>query len=136
VIDRLDREEDGSLLVIDYKTGGYGKISVKKEKYESMDLNRESIKKNIKSFQLPIYIHFMEGLYKGEKIDAAFYDLKKGKLIRLFDKKMEYKDNIMEKVMQSLEFILKEIQNPDNCFEANNSDRNACEHCPFGSMCR
>ncbi len=54
-VDRIDRLDDDSLLIIDYKTGGSDKMPVSSARIADLALSRPFLKNTVKSFQLPIY---------------------------------------------------------------------------------
>ncbi|HQP91222.1 MAG TPA: PD-(D/E)XK nuclease family protein, partial [Candidatus Omnitrophota bacterium] len=74
-IDRIDLLEDNSLLVLDYKTGA-GELPSSLDRIQSKPWSRKYLKKTIRSFQLPLYLHFAGNAYPGKDIDAGLYQLK------------------------------------------------------------
>lgn len=136
-IDRIDKLEDGSILIIDYKTGSTDTPPKGIKILEKMELNRESIRQAVCSFQLPLYLYLLQEKYEEKKISAALYNLKTIEL-DYFPKQKE--DNVQEKIMQkclqALEFIVSEIQDPERPFEATQDKEDRCEYCPFFYLCR
>ncbi|MFH0796422.1 MAG: PD-(D/E)XK nuclease family protein [Candidatus Omnitrophota bacterium] len=132
-VDRIDRLPDGRLLVIDYKTGAERKTpSVKK--MESMELNRESIRESINSFQMPLYIFFIDREYKTTGTTAALYYLRDIGLTEFpGEESLAQKELIMEKCLQALEYILSEITDPAVGF---GPDEESCRRCQFVDICR
>ncbi|MBU2614179.1 MAG: PD-(D/E)XK nuclease family protein [Elusimicrobia bacterium] len=139
-IDRIDQLQDGTILIVDYKTGSGLKIPAKKlydagpEEFQT----REDIRKKIKSFQLPLYVHLAKGIYKTDSVNAGLYLLKETGINYLFDDKAGPKSReiSMKICMSSLNFILSEILNPAKPFAINEEDTRACEYCPFTYLCR
>ena len=139
-IDRIDSLKDGTLLILDYKTGAIslsqslkvlGKIGEK--------LSRETIKNAVRSLQLPIYMHFVGAEHKTDtvKLNAGLYDLKKGS-IELFYKKEDAAEKKLKYdiCMKALEFVLNEITDETEPFAADDSDSRQCSACPFYYACR
>ncbi|MDO8970522.1 MAG: PD-(D/E)XK nuclease family protein, partial [Saprospiraceae bacterium] len=105
-IDRIDRLDSGTLLVLDYKTGSSdimprGIASLKKAEENP---NRKSIRQAMRSFQLPLYLYCVQEQYPGEAMSAALYNLRTVSL-DIFPKEKEYeqKDELMETCIGLLE---------------------------------
>ena len=141
-IDRIDRLEDNSLLIIDYKTGSTDVMPARINRLEALDLTRESIKDTIKSFQLPLYCYFVQQTEKNTEINAALYNLRNPQedsgLKKLFDEDQDsrQKEKIMSVFMRAMEFIILEILNPEIPFKADQEDAYNCNNCPFFYLCR
>jgi len=142
-IDRIDRISDGTVVVIDYKTGDTSHLVPRKGSHAEASLfNRRWIKDNIKSFQLPLYLYFLQQKYGSERTNACLYNLREaGKrdcLNFLFSNndEMADKDSLMAGYMAALEYTLAEINDPQKPFEADDSDEFACKYCPFGALCK
>ncbi|MFA5392963.1 MAG: PD-(D/E)XK nuclease family protein [Candidatus Ratteibacteria bacterium] len=132
-VDRIDRLPDGRLLVIDYKTGAERKVPAVK-KLELMELNRKSIREAVNSFQLPLYIDFIEKKYKAAGTTAALYYLRKINLVEFPGKEyLPQKEQIMGQCLRALKYILSEIINPAVNFCP---DEDSCRNCQFGDICR
>lgn len=144
IIDRIDRLDDGTLLVLDYKTGS-GDIMPLCDagKIESAGFSREAFKNTIKSFQLPLYLHMVDNdpKYKGGRANAALYMIKDLKedfgIKKLFkEEALADKDKVTAVYIKVLECLLSDILNPSVAFEADESDSRQCENCPFFYICR
>ena len=140
-IDRIDRLKDGSVLIIDYKTGGDDPMPSKLAKIREMEMSREAIKKTVKSFQLPLYIHMLDnaGLVKtsGVNVDACLYYVRKAEIKSLFEKdKIEDFKEALNVYMTALDFIISEINDPKACFVADEDDSHYCKNCPFFYLCK
>jgi len=132
-VDRIDRLPDGRLLVIDYKTGAEQKMPVVK-KLDKMELNRRSIRDAVNSFQLPLYINFIEKRYEAANTTAALYYLRKTSLVEFpGEEYLSQKEMIMEKCLQALRSILSEITDKTVGFDP---DEDSCRNCRFGDICR
>lgn len=138
-IDRIDELIDGSLLIIDYKTGGY-ETMLKNLHIDEGLLSRELIKKKIRSFQLPLYQFVVESLYPNFNINAGFYDIReKDKPIKLLfseDEKEENKSQKKNLYFKCLDFIIEEILNPEINFVADDTEEDYCKNCSFKYLCR
>ena len=140
IIDRIDKLSDGGILILDYKTGSTDIMPQDIEKIESEGFNRESFKKTIKSFQLPLYLYFVDKIYKDKKIDAAIYSIRDAGgnscLKELIKDRHSEKGKIMEVYLKALDSILNDILNPDIPFKADEEDPRRCATCPFFYLCR
>ena len=135
IVDRVDRLEDGSVLILDYKSGSEMLKPRQTNKLEEMEFKRESIRDRIKSFQLPLYYHFENKKYEDAPLNAALYSLRNFKLTYLHDKKTDIVKT-MDICMRALEFILREILDPDKTFTADREKEHSCTYCPFFYLCR
>lgn len=143
IVDRIDQLEDGSFVVLDYKTGGRdifpaGDVG----QLEEMELNRTSIKENIKSFQLPLYLLILKNHKKFQKknLNAALYFVKEtGRdcLRSLFknETSLKERDLLMQGYFICLEEIFKEIFDSDIPFVADEEEYQ-CRACPYFYLCR
>ena len=118
-LDRVDRMEDESILLLDYKTGSFNPMPKGIELIESMELSRESIRETVKSFQIPLYFFYLDKYFKDKEVNAAFYNLQTLEITRFIDSKMGYdRDRIKAAFLKPLDFILKEILDPETPFIA------------------
>ncbi len=112
-IDRVDRLKDGSVLLLDYKTGAIDQMPMGLEMIENMDLSRESILEHIRSFQLPLYYLYLDKYFSGETVRAAFYNLRTLKISRFPDSKTEGQgERIKTAFLRALDAVLGEILDP------------------------
>ncbi len=114
IVDRIDRMQDGSLMIVDYKTGSLNPIPKKFEHIEQMDLNRANILEYVKSFQIPLYFYYMTKKFSGEPVNAGIYNLRTLKVEKFVDARMaqDY-DRINQIFLRALDFVVDEILNPD-----------------------
>ena len=132
-IDRADINEDGTIYIIDYKTGK-AEPPLYKTFIEDCDFTREIIAGNIKSFQLIIYKYLYEKKY-GKQIDnCLIYSIKDCKRYALFNEKS---DNLrlFDSTIKQLKYIISEI-NGDEPFRSEFYDDVKCERCPYFYLCR
>lgn len=136
-IDRLDRMNDGTLVVVDYKTGSTDKMPARLAALEGMDLSFDGIKRAVASFQLPIYLHLASRAFPGVPMDAALYDLRTAELKNFYREKTDTEKAARTKhCMAALQYILEEIVNPEVPFRGEDQNRDHCLQCPFFYACR
>ncbi|MBP9854979.1 MAG: PD-(D/E)XK nuclease family protein [Candidatus Omnitrophica bacterium] len=110
IIDRIDRMQDGTIMIIDYKTGSENTMPKNIDQIGSMDLSRENIFRHIPSFQIPLYFHFLLNEYKGVPINAALYNLRTLKIDPFIDQKTIHSYEQIDQIfMNALDFIVSEI---------------------------
>lgn len=141
IIDRIDRLADGSILIIDYKTGNADIMPrLDTDKAEAPDFTREALRDSVKSFQLPLYVYLAanDGKYSDTKINACLYSIKDLSLNQLFKKGEEPADTakLMDLYLKALGSIIKDILNPKIPFKADESEAYRCDNCPFFYLCR
>jgi len=114
VIDRIDKMQDGTIMLIDYKTGSVDLMPRAIEHIASMELSRESILEYVQSFQIPLYFYYLDKHYKNQPINAALYNLRTMELKKFIDHKMPFsREQIIAAFMRALDYIMSEILNPD-----------------------
>jgi len=138
-IDRIDRLNDKSLLVIDYKTGTSDAVpaglSVLKKAAQQGE--RRSIKQAVHSFQLPLYLHCVQEQYPNQEVGAALYNLRSSGLDTFpGGRESADKEEIVQACLELLGMVVEEIHNPDIPFVADDAIGKNCEYCPFVSLCR
>lgn len=113
IVDRVDELADGTVMIIDYKTGSVDVMPQAYDKVETLELSRESIRDTIQSFQIPLYFHYLHKQFAGRPINAALYNLRTMTVSRYVDKKMEADYERLNKAfLRALDFIMTEIFNP------------------------
>ena len=141
-IDRIDRLQDDSCLILDYKTGVGDLMPLKVDRLNTMEFTRTSIKNTVKSLQLPIYLFLFGKREKSADANAGLYNLRTptrdSGIKLLFDPREEARQRTLKAdiFMKALEFIIFEILNPEVSFTADQEDVRACAHCPFSYLCR
>ncbi|MBU1862556.1 MAG: PD-(D/E)XK nuclease family protein [Candidatus Omnitrophica bacterium] len=136
-VDRIDRCHDGSILIIDYKSGTTAKMIRKLKNLRDVDItDRKKIGEAIQSFQLPLYIELVKKHFPGTPIDAVLYTLRDSALTSYADKVEEYPfKESMAICMRALNTIIDEIYNPAIPFAGDDSDERQCMYCPFKNLC-
>ena len=111
-IDRVDRLEDGTVMILDYKTGSVDPLPRGLDVIERMALSRRTIYENVKSFQLPLYFYYLQKYFPGERLNAAFYNLRTLE-ISPFIRRGPAEDyvRINEGFMRTLDYVIAEILN-------------------------
>jgi ATP-dependent helicase/nuclease subunit B len=142
-VDRIDRLTDNTVVVIDYKTGDVKHILPKNGiDFDPVQFDRKWIRDNIRSFQLPLYLHFLDQRFPKERTNACLYNIReaatKDGLVNLLRTEQDFseKDRLMLEYMNALGVIIDEILDPDIDFEPDDSNEHACEYCPFGALCK
>ena len=136
-VDRVDELDDGTLLVVDYKTGGKIELPGKLQKLREMGLTRPEMKKTIKTFQMPIYISIFRESQRDREVNACLYNLRETRLSMCFKKEdPAERTESLELILAAAQSLLKEIADPAKPFEADLSDAWQCDNCAFTSLCR
>jgi len=141
-IDRVDRLNDSSLLVIDYKTGSVDQMPADFRKLGNLAFERRAIRQAVKSFQLPIYFHLVWKATGAGTLNAGLYHLrdalKDGGIRVLFDETETMEDRMagVSFYMRALEALMQELFDPAVDFESDPSDAPYCRMCPFSCLCR
>ncbi|HOW43344.1 MAG TPA: PD-(D/E)XK nuclease family protein [Candidatus Omnitrophota bacterium] len=143
-VDRIDRLVDGTVAVIDYKTGDVEHILPKSGiDFDAVQFDRAWIRDTIKSFQLPLYLYFLDRKFKGQRTNACLYSIRETGtrelgLVSLLRTEGDFtdKDRLMIEYMNALGFILNEILDPAVDFTPDDSDEHVCGYCPFGALCK
>ncbi|MFA5362715.1 MAG: PD-(D/E)XK nuclease family protein [Candidatus Omnitrophota bacterium] len=139
-IDRIDLLGDGTVLVVDYKTG-VAEVPRFTRALEEGAFSREMIRDSVRSFQLPLYLYFTDREYPGKRTNACLYAIRdverNAGLVKLFKTKedIDNKERFMGAYLRALEFILEEIVDRDVPFTADRSNPYVCEYCPFSAAC-
>lgn len=140
VLDRVERDGDGVIWVIDYKTGD-------KVKIPSGDMSggfeRETLKRTVGSFQLPFYLILCDKAFSlsGDwtRTNAAIYELNGiGPETRIKDlKKTLFEDTddragLMEGFyIPAIKSLISEILDPKTPFSPDPSDPSYCGFCLY-----
>lgn len=126
---KIDRVElvDDTLLILDYKTGNAEIKSKKRQGHVINTSDRDSIKKSVGSFQLPIYLFLANKFYENPIKNAGLYDIKSSKINTLFDSIVpEQTELILNQYHSALDVIITEMLDPDVPFTADKSREHTC----------
>lgn len=136
-IDRVDYLSDDSYLVIDYKTGGKTGVPAKLKKLLELDVNdRQSVKKYIQSFQLPLYVECLKANENKHKVDAALFYIKTGASSYLSHSTGEEPpfEEGLKIYKKAVSAMLNEILNSSIDF-SRTPEEGSCVYCPFRALC-
>lgn len=121
IVDRVDQLKDGTIMIIDYKTGGRD-VMPKADKILSaftldrianLNFSRQAIRDTVVSFQLPLYFHYLNKQYKNHPINAALYNLRTAELKPFIDEKNKASREEIDAVfLRALDFVFTEILDP------------------------
>ncbi len=114
-VDRVDAMQDGTIMVIDYKTGG---MDVMPSGFEvPTEMSREILRDQLGSFQMPLYLHYLDRQYPGLPVNASLYQLRTMKFDRFITPKtILSREQMVSGFKQALGFIMAEIFNPKISF--------------------
>ena len=111
-VDRVDEMTDGTILILDYKTGSTDPMPKDITAMEDLVLTREYIRDQVKSFQMPLYVHYLRKQFPGREVNSALYHLRTMSMDRfLSPEKMKDIDKLLEGYLKALDFVMAEIFN-------------------------
>ena len=113
-MDRVDKLSDGSILVLDYKTGGMELMPKNFGEWTEGELTRELIRDELLSFQMPLYLYYLRKQYPESLVNAALYHLRTNameKFVKAND--MDACQSRIDAGLRALDFIMDEICNPE-----------------------
>ncbi|HLF17918.1 MAG TPA: PD-(D/E)XK nuclease family protein [Candidatus Omnitrophota bacterium] len=114
IVDRIDEMKDGTIMITDYKTGAIDQMPRPLQTIEQMELSREHILENIRSFQVPLYYQYIAKQYKGKRVNAALYNLRTLDVKRFVDESMmNESERINEAFLRALDHVVSEILDPE-----------------------
>jgi len=109
-VDRVDEMTDGSILILDYKTGSMDPAP--KEMDDHVTMTREYIRDQVKSFQMPLYVQYLRKLFPGREVNCALYHLRTMNRDKFLNPaQMKDVDTLLASYFKALEFIMAEIFN-------------------------
>ena len=75
-------------------------------------LSREYIRDHVKSFQMPLYVHYLRKQFPGCSVNSALYHLRTMSVEKfLKDTQMKDVEKLLDGYFQALDFIMAEIFN-------------------------
>jgi ATP-dependent helicase/nuclease subunit B len=111
-VDRVDEMMDGGIFILDYKTGSMD--SSPRSIPADASLTREYIRDHVRSFQMPLYVHYLRKQFPGREVNSVLYHLRTMSIERLLkDDQMKDVDKVLEGYFKALDFIMAEIYNPE-----------------------
>lgn len=134
-VDRIDQLPGERVVIIDYKTGGGSAAPKNLKALLAMESDRQSIRDNLRSFQLPLYYYFIQKDFPEADLNAELYNIRTLKRdIFITEEDAADKEKVMKVCFEALEHILSEILNPKIPFVPDRQERH-CRHCPFKGLC-
>ncbi|MDR1122673.1 MAG: PD-(D/E)XK nuclease family protein [Endomicrobium sp.] len=128
IIDRIDTNGK-EYAIFDYKTG-YISENIISSNFEKLEFNRQTIKKYVKSLQLPLYKYVFEKETGLKVMRCGLYNIKKAEIV---DFPMQ--QYINERCIDILKFLLSEINSGDY-FIFDEEDETNCKACEYFYICR
>ena len=128
IIDRIDTNGK-EYAIFDYKTG-YIPKSIISSNFDKVEFKRQSIKKYVKSLQLPLYKYVFEKETGLKVMQCGLYNIKKAEIIDF-----PTQQYVNEKCIDILKFLLNEINSGDY-FAFNEEDETNCKTCKYFYICR
>ncbi len=111
-VDRVDLMDDGTVMILDYKTGSVDVFPKGPEDIQRLELSRKSIYEQVRSFQLPLYIHYLKKRFPGRPLNAGLYNVRNPEIKTFFK---ESRDADLEEhlapYMKALDYVMAEIFN-------------------------
>ncbi len=144
VVDRIDRLPDGSLLILDYKTGGADIMPVTDvSRLAARGTDRRALADTVKSFQLPFYLMLVEQepMLRAPGYNACLYHVRNAPvpigISSLFEpsSSASARQECLEAYRRALDALFSQILDPGIPFDADASGRQ-CTLCPYGALCR
>ncbi len=142
-LDRVELDPDGTLWVMDYKTGRTGMPPLLPPGPIS---GRHEIKKTLGSLQLPVYLILSQGRrdVRFRAMNAGIHAIggaggrdgrgKKGNFRPLIPEGTPWKDALERIFIPAVRSVIEEILSPEVPFAEDPSDPSLCRNCPY-SLC-
>jgi hypothetical protein len=135
-VDRIDQMQNESIIIIDYKTGGANVSPKRFQTLEKMSMDIESIKEDIRSFQLPLYYHFVSRQLPDKEVNAQLYSLRTlERKSFISEADSPHKSRIMEVCLKALGVVFQQMFNPDIAFTPSKEEQK-CGFCGFSALCK
>ena len=113
-LDRVDLMSDGTILLLDYKTGGVDQMPKNIALIEHMPLTRENIRDYVQSFQMPLYVQCLHKQFPQKGINAALYQLRTMSLDHfLAGNQVHEAGQLLPVYMKALSALMAEILDPN-----------------------
>ena len=75
-------------------------------------LTREYIRDHVKSFQMPLYVHYLRKQFPGREVNSVLYHLRTMSMDRFLSAaQMKDVEKILDGYFKALDFIMAEIYN-------------------------
>jgi hypothetical protein len=81
---------------------------------DGVTLSREYIRDHVKSFQMPLYVHYLRKQFSGQEVNSALYNLRTMNIDQfLREGQMKDVEKILAGYFKALDFIMAEIYNSE-----------------------
>ena len=134
VIDRIDRNESGDEILIDYKSGGVPKYD-KVAAYEVMQLSLYALARRSMGNR-PASLEYVS--VEGAKASVMVRDTTRAGNYSRLGKEKKYDgeafDIFLNEAENALDDVIASIKK--GAFPAEPTDEDACKYCPYGDLCR
>jgi len=119
-IDRIDRMIDGTILLLDYKTGSSDVLPGKLEEVRALGPDRQEIREVVKSFQLPLYFHYLRQTFPEETVDTGLYNVRDCHIKSFLGQRGQGDPADIDRTfLRALNLVVAEILDPAVPFTAN-----------------
>ncbi len=136
ILDRIDELEDGSIRIVDYKTGVKFNF-IKPKKIDTSILNKEydkqvleGIKGFIDSIQIPTYMLLAQNKFDDREIKAVIYKFSETQ--KLIEEK-QLKDEELRNIKLIIKYLIEHMKN-SRCIYALPSE--LCKYCEYNYFCK
>ncbi|MDR1662841.1 MAG: PD-(D/E)XK nuclease family protein [Endomicrobium sp.] len=129
IIDRVDNINDKEYAIFDYKTGYISHKLTTPDNFNKLKFKRQTIKKYVKSLQLPTYKYIFEKETGLKVMQCGLYNIKKAEIINF-----PTQQYVNEKCIDTLKFLLNEINSGDY-FVFDEEDEINCKTCKYFYIC-
>src|SRR3989339_194332 len=112
IVDRIDKMQDGTIMLVDYKTGSIDQMPKAMGGIGSLSLSRQAIRETVVSFQVPLYYYLMTKEFKGHEVNVGLYNLRTLKISKFIKAGEMDPSMVNDNFLRPLDFIVAEILNP------------------------
>ena len=110
-VDRVDEMTDGTILILDYKTGSMDPMPKEIPARCHFDAVNISVIMS-RSFQMPLYVHYLRKQFPGREVNSVLYHLRTMSIENfLKEEQMKDVERILAGYFKALDFIMAEIYN-------------------------
>jgi ATP-dependent helicase/nuclease subunit B len=107
-VDRVDLLNDGTVMILDYKTGGSDAMPTAFE--ATPDICRQSLRDELKSFQMPLYLYYLDRQYPNTNVNAGLYQLRTMNIDAFITSKTKMaRPDMVAHFLKALDFVMTEI---------------------------
>lgn len=119
-VDRIDRLNDGTIVLLDYKTGSSDVLPGHWKDVRALSPDRREIYETVKSFQLPLYFHYLRKTFPEEMVDTGLYNVRDCHIKSFLGQRAQAAPaEIDQAFLHALNLVVAEILDPGIPFTAN-----------------